>query len=694
MCLEWKAKEYEEAIRHGCIVIEATKLTLSGVPGSGKTTLRSLILDEDPPKKRTSTPVATKATQANIVTPDQEKWHAVNRKRIMEMILDELEDKGYENVQDDHSLTEMEQHTLASKINIEQDSNNLTKPVKSKKSSIRQRLRAILMDHQERRRSKPKLKKMIYLVDIGGQPELQEVVPLIVRNASVNLLVLKLNEELQAKPDNEWYNDGNCITEPKEMALTNKQYLVQAARSVFLSKPKLKIKQAISVPEKPSIVLIGTHKDQEKECRESREEKEKLLKSEPIFKKHLKENHITCIRGRLILDIDGSESGHASKDNIDKLDKLRNALLTHSSKLKIKVPLAWYFLLLDIQSESENDHFISLERSYQLGEELEISQEGVKAALQFFDELNLILYFPSSCENVVFCNPDFLLQKLTDMIVTSVSLPDVDDKVGSRATFREQGIFTCELFQTPKFLEGFNDLFSLDDFLRLLQDLPIIAQISVDPQKREYFMPCVLAFEESTTSHSVVHDEYYSVDPLIIIFPTGCSPTGVFCATIVHLIKSEGEGELKWIVTSSEHLQRKRNVIEFQIICTSNVKSHFDNSIGTVVFEDTSSHFVIQTTCDRNKCYQLCTMLLSALENAIEDLSYDANRIDYVVGVQCTTCTGTEAHVASIGPDNKWRCDRKHTKNDLSVRQSPWFSVQNEGKKYIISSTKHIICIQ
>lgn len=695
MCLEWKAKgygepirrgcvakEYEEAIRHGCVVIEATKLTFSGVPGSGKTTLRSLILDECLPEKRTSTPVATKATQATIVALDQEKWHAVDGNKITEMILDEIEDKGYEKVQDDHSSTQIELCVPASE---EQSSHNDVKS-ESNKSSIRQRLRTILRDHQHRRKGKMQLKKMIYLVDIGGQPELQEVAPLVVRNASVNLLVLKLCDELQAKPDNEWYDDGNCITEPKKMALTNKQYIVQAARSVFLSKPKLKIKQAISVPEKPSVVLVGTHRDLETVCPESCEEKERELKDEPIFKKHLKENHITCIRGHLILDIDGSVSGHASKENLFKLKKLRNALLTHSSKLKVKIPLAWYLLLLDIQSESVNNHFISLEKSYQLGSEWEISQESVEAALQFFDELNMILYYPSSCKNVVFCNPDFLLQKLTDMIVTSVSVPDVDDKVGLRATFREQGIFTRELFQTPKFLEGFNDLFSLDDFLCLLQHLPIIAQISIDPKKQEYFMPCVLPFEVSTTSVSVVHD----VDPLIIIFPSGCSPSGVFCATIVHLIKSKGDDELKWVVTSSEHFKRKRNVIEFQImLCTSNVKAHFDNTVGTVIFEDASSHFVIQTTCDRKYCYQLYTMLSSALENAIEDLSYDADRIDYVVGVQCTTCTGTEAHVASIGPDNKWRCERKHTRNDLSARQSPWFieDLQNEGK---ISRTEHI----
>ena len=681
MCIKWKESEYEEAIRLGYVVIEATKLTFSGVPGSGKTTVRSLILDEILPLKRSSTPVATKATQATIVAVDQEQWHKVNRQEILEMIMDQLEDKRYEKERTSGACSATTDVNHYRGKGIKNESNQCL---------LSQRLRTILNDHQQRRRKGKKLQlnKMIYLVDIGGQPQLQEVVPLVVRNASVNLLVHKLSDKLSAKPKNEWYNDGKCIIEPEEMDITNIQYLENAARSVFLSKPKLDIKQAISVPDKPSVVLIGTHKDLEHECSESLDKKEVILEAKPIFNHHLKENHIKCIRGKLILDIDGSESGYASEENIAKLKKLRNALLTHGSKLKVKVPIAWYLLLLDIQTESDSSDFISLKKCYELGKNWEISNESVDAALQFFDELNLILYFPSSCSNVVFCNPEFLLQKLTDMILTSVTVPDVDDLPGSRKIFREQGIFTRDLFETPTFQEGFSPLFSLDDFLLLLQDLPIIAKISIDKDKEKYFMPCALSFKRSSEFSAGSPSSKCPVDPLVIIFPKGCSPTGLFCATIVRLIRSYRDdlSKVKWTITPTENLKRKRNVIEFQICDTRSSQSHYDNTLGTVILEDTSDSFIIRTTVDRKYCHELCNVLNSVLETAIEDLSYNADRIDFVFGVQCTMCTGKKAHFASIGPDNTWRCDQNCRKKALTERQRPWFEKQkdDEGKPQLV----------
>lgn len=683
MCMKWKEMEYEEALRSGYVLIEATKLTFSGVPGAGKTTLLSLLLNETLPLKRNSTPAATKATQATIIALDQEHWHKVDRKKIMEMIVDQLEDEGYTKEQASDNRPGVF-HESTSETSHDYNPENSIKSER-RRSSLCQRLHTILSDYQQARkkgfRRKLRLNKMIYLVDIGGQPELQEIVPLVVRNASVNLLVLKLSDELKAKPKNEWYHDGKCVTEPEEMDITNEEYLENAAKSIFLSKPSLNIKQAISVPDKPCVVLVGTHKDKKEECRESLDRKEEILKDKPIFKQHLKENHIKCVRGRIIVDIDGSESGYNSEENRSKLEKLRHALLTHGSKLKVKVPIVWFLLLLDIQKESDDKDFISLEKCYQLGTEWEICTESVDAALRFFDELNLILYFQSSCPDVVFCNPEFLLQKLTHMILTGVS-PEIDDHPGSRRIFREQGIFTRELFDTEVFQEGFSDLFSLDDFLLLLQHLPIVAKISVGSEKQKYFMPCVLSFKPSAASISACSPPgKYTVDPLVIIFPKGCSPTGLFCATIVHLIKSyhDGISEFEWIITESENLKRKRNVIEFQICDINSSRPHYDNKLGTVILEDTSANFIVHTTVDSEHCHKLCSVLDAALETAIEELSYSADRIDYVYGVQCSMCTGKEAHAAQVGTGTTWRCDKKFRNKPLTSRQLPWFEEYKEN---------------
>lgn len=590
------------------------------------------------------------------------------------MVFDQVDDKTFEKEQ--ITSVPVSSSTASTGGSTLKNGSSTTSGDK-KETPIRLKLRALMKQFQQSRKGKKlQLKKMIYLVDVGGQPELQQLVPLFVRNASVNILALKLCDELDDKPKNEWYDEDKAVAPPSEMTLTNKEYLVQTARSLFTRKPKLKIKQATSVPEKPQIVLVGTHKDKEHECNETREDKEKELKKDPIFSTHLIQNSITAIRGQLILDIDGSPAGHDSDENIAKMNKLRNAILTHGSKLEVKFPLSWYMLLENILAESETKDFISLDTCYRLGHEWEMSDENVDAALQFFDELNLILYCHRSLPDVVICNPEFLLKKLNSMIVASVSTPDIDDKVGLRQTYKTQGIFSRQLFETPEFLKGFNELFSLEKFLYLLQDMPIIAKIKFAPENEEYFIPCVLPFEKSLLSGDLQGSQ---VDPLIIIFPSKCSPTGVFCATIVHLIKGESDDKLKWIITSSESQKRKQNKIEFEIHCQIH-KKHFDSRIGTVLLMDTSTHFVIQTTCSPQYCFELSSMFERALEKSLNDLSYDAVRIDYVFGVQCTSCTDEETrHVSSIGPDNKWKCDQKHVRYNLSERQRPWFEETSEG---------------
>lgn len=82
-------------MKEGHVTIYATKCAITGPPGSGKSNLRSLILNENRPTIRRSTPVATEATQA---TPDfipsiQEDMVAIGQNDGEWMIVDDAKMK-------------------------------------------------------------------------------------------------------------------------------------------------------------------------------------------------------------------------------------------------------------------------------------------------------------------------------------------------------------------------------------------------------------------------------------------------------------------------------------------------------------------------------------------------------------------------------------------------------------------------
>ena len=50
---------------------------------------------------------------------------------------------------------------------------------------------------------------------------------------------------------------------------------------------------------------------------------------------------------------------------------------------------------------------------------MEIDEESCEEALQFFNRLNMLFYFPNILPNLVFMDPQILLDKLTELVEES-----------------------------------------------------------------------------------------------------------------------------------------------------------------------------------------------------------------------------------------------------------------------------------
>ena len=676
-------------MKEGYVTIYATKCAITGPPGSGKSNLRSLILNEERPTIRQSTPVATEATQA---TPDfipsiQEdmvvagqndgKWKIVDSDEMKQLVASWVKARKYQMDGEDDVQAKTTSTNSGEDVPMQPKWNEAAEHV-SHKPTINLRIsREILRLLRKSHHKADCLHEMrfVYLVDTGGQPQFQEVLPMFVRNASVNLFVFKLSEKLSDCPKFTYYIGGNPYCEPKELHLTNKEIIEHSARSVFSCCQTREIEHIREKPTQPAVVLLGTFKDQSDSIETLERKQEILLK---VLEPYINQDGIIgASRKMMIFDIDGSEEGWSKNDSI--LTKLRYEVIIRSESMKIDVPIRWFMFQLQLKdyAKRKNLDFVTLKVCYDIGEHLQMDHADIDQVLLFLDEVNLILYYPDILHDVVFCNPQFLLRKVTEIIVASfhcLVLPG--DKLGSYKVFQKEGIFSSQLISAAAFQAGYNENFSQKDLLLLLEELLIIAKVGEDC----YFMPCVLPVEQPTSDarHQLCSESEFA--PLVFSFPSGYSPRGLFCALIVYLTSQNGSHT--WNITPKHGLARKRNLIEFDIQTTTS------KSVGTVVIEDTLSLFVVYVFgLEANHCQEIRRTVCTAMLHATENLYYDHNKIDCEVGFFCDSSCGIKPEHAAVQMDGKVKCTKnlRRKAKPLTKEQQPWFDVstssfQTEGK--------------
>ena len=147
----------------------------------------------------------------------------------------------------------------------------------------------------------------INITDSGGQPAFHELAPFFMHNPSAALFTFKLSEELSSHYMVTYYKGGKTVGKPYRCSLNNEQILSSCMSSI----PSLHVQEGTGVEERreedkmkgaggneragtlereekkeggrkvvekgTKIAFIGTHRDLEADCDETREQKEKKL---------------------------------------------------------------------------------------------------------------------------------------------------------------------------------------------------------------------------------------------------------------------------------------------------------------------------------------------------------------------------------------------------------------------------------
>ena len=691
-------KLLDDALKDGFILADITNVLCIGSAGVGKTHLKFLLLRKRPPIHRRSTPCAEAAIRVVACS----RMCATQQDELREVSLDELrvwlaQSASTGVILERHfPVTHSQEPELVNSSDISDPENlpdenapsscssssspSIVKPDEPTRLAETNRILQLMNRHVLHDNDEFGLNHIhwVHFVDSGGQPQFHEVLPAFIRNTSLSLVVFKLSEALSDFPDTEFYTAEQECFKLGRFSQTNEEIIQHVAKSIqshqFSSHPGSSHEIDHASQKQPRFMLVGTFKDEEHSCPESLQDKnEKLKRSLRPFE----DIYFARSNKEIIFPVNGLLAGPDDQDPVAK--DLRKAIIGSKQHITVKIPIRWYFLQLEIRALEKN--VVTIQECWEIAQKLHFrSRDELTEALEYIHDVNLIMYFRAVLPDIVFCDPQLLLNKVSQLIEFSFYLNSSKTiqipaglTFGMQRRLAEQGTFA------PEFLDVNSDgyiagVFSSSDLLKLLEHLLLVAEIKEVGTPDEYFMPSLLPLLSSNEISELSRntpDSNSFAKPLIVYFPDGWSPNGLFCAVIVFLLSSENR-HLRWkFLTQSRcynsqlHLKNGRNFAKFSI----------QDYPGVVTIINSGRHFEIHTTCPGNLCPVIKRCIFEGITKVRTRFTYS-----FKCRVAFFCPCGSPLHLAELGADHNLICTRNRAicYDELTRNYTIWLEAHIE----------------
>ena len=538
------------------VKVETTILTIHGAPGSGKSSITDLVLGNPPARERHSTLVATSPVRSmagcRIAANELVNWKRVGSQELMKLLADSI---AYLNEHPQQNPIEHTQkikrtrqkssmvkatlmETIKSIIGYKPDAKpQVEHDTSSKRSATADNLLSLLSSAN----ASDQLfsAHWIYLIDSGGQPQFQEVLPLFVQHNSINIITHRLCEQLSGKPVFEFVIHGKHTSLPSELQLTNLDMIT----SVFRSQSSMRaasLQQVEKTPNNPHFVLVGTFLDQTDKCPESVEQKNQMLREVLSPYEHVRIDSDPS-NGDIIFPVNAI----TTEGREELASRLRQLIMSRpEARLVVNVPMAWFLLEIELSriAEEKGRCVLTLEECIAAGELLSLQPSELKEALKYFNSLSMFLYVPECLPDIVFVTFQPVLNKLSAVIAVTfgnaASLYGISLKPGALQQLRDKGIFTIDLLRSLP--DGFiPNIFTAEHFVKLLSYLLVTAPVRLEKGETGYFLPCVLHRSRLKESEKKLFVK--TANSWILTWDLKPTPVGLFIAFIVSLLNRNKE---------------------------------------------------------------------------------------------------------------------------------------------------------
>ena len=611
----------------GSVDLTVTRVNMLGAPGAGKTCSQLLLLNEDPPTNDTSTPIACPAVRATrVAVCDKTIWNRVTRANLLDELAADLDAVSHEKKREEPPLpvvlslpdntqpsTEIQPDPSPTPHKPNQAVSSETKPIKEDKEYHTE---AVV---QEILATEPKgIRKSdhwLYVIDSGGQPAYQELLPLFTRAASLNIITLDLSKPFNERFDLMYRIDGKyfpCHSKSTQLAF------FQSAVSTGASFKPLDISCISKKPTHSMHLVLGTHYDKVSDA--TLKEKEEILKSSMSSLESYLQNCVIRHKKSIIFPVNTIA---ASEERAKYSEEICKAIWYRGSdaSLQIKIPIRWFAFELSLPEQS----IVSLKEALSIGERYGMKEEDTKQALRYFHDVSLMLYYPE-VTNVVFIDSKPILEILSQLL--ALTYVDDDDALASisgeplplKVTNNlKEGFFNEDIFERLKSKSVVFSLpeFQLSDLIRLLLHLNIITKLE-DEQKGHYFIPYALP-----SYNEPVSIKETNAKPLVIVWSEEKSeeilpvPTGLFPLTIVHLLNQK-EYVTKISPSTSEYY-KFRDAMSLKITFTQKHTLHLINRY---------THIEVYFTGPTEHCPLVRKLITRAIDNSSDAMHLKHNHVN------------------------------------------------------------------
>ena len=662
-------------MEYGSVESQTTKVLVTGIAGSGKTCSKQVVFDEDPPLVQKSTPLAERPIKAARVDKRGLRWVKVGPRQMFAIAMGQYSSQKTVKVRvpssplpnpkttESHPKTppsskDAQHATSQLEASEETEPHSNVSPTRTKEFSATRiaALESVLQSshiedelvrliRQSPNRHRVVRMEWIHFIDSGGQPQFMELLPIFLKRTSVCIFVIKLPEALGEYPLVAYYDEqGHLLCKPFRAAHTNEEILkhniitMQSHRSQAGGKC-------------PRILIIGTHNDKIHECSETMDQKNEKLREFLLPDFAEKVVYYGNDMHNLIFPMNAKLPGEADRKVAEEIRRV----IMECSPEPDKIPLQWYGLevLLMELAEALGREVLTKQECFSVAQTLHFDEKSFEAALKYLDELNVIFYYRDILPDVVFSDPQVLLDKVSELVRFNFKLrngppsEEIAARGGEWTKMRDKGLVTVDLLKS--FDKHYvSDVFTPADLVKLFKALLILAD-----NESTYFMPCLLQRLKDVERHRVSSSS--PAAPFLLHFPQGPF-VGRFCSLVVFLLSQENLFPGAWNLLSidNEPSCLYRNCVTFTV----------PGYPGTITLIDSFTtfemHLNIPAALCSKFCPKLCPMLVSAVLVGLEQAASNIGCVSSkpALAFMCP-CRKGPLHPATLTADQScWICTK------------------------------------
>uniref|UniRef100_A0A1X7UKU2 Death domain-containing protein n=1 Tax=Amphimedon queenslandica TaxID=400682 RepID=A0A1X7UKU2_AMPQE len=661
------------AIENGhTIKVMWSTLCISGPSGSGKSSLIELLLGKEPLLTHTSTSVLgaieSRGFTLLLITDDINcTWEEIQD--IKGLLCEALRSGAITPLPNGEDRFDFSFEALPHSFSYACYNEVLSKAITSPVSPIVEDMRCLLQKQSVSHFvNAPPTYHFVSIIDTGGHEAFFDIIPALHCYGSANIVIHKLDEKLSSKVFSFYCLEDEIIGEIEERQLTNQQYLVSSIRSSTSINPPQISGFKTQLHKFQSQIIVGTFSAEINQI-ESLIAKNSILRANTINCEH----HISLNGKNLLFPINAT-----ARD--DYHSQIATEIRKHvcDSYIEADVPLKWFLFLLHLQELCIGLCIARKADCIEIGSLLQMTENEVEAALLYFRDVKMILYWPYALPQIVFLQPQYLYDKITQLVLASFlnSHKHFENKgiklhLDILAEYQDKGIFSLELLHS--ICEPFNNEdFTAMELLQLLKNLVIIVEIPHLDGDDMHFFPSILPILSTDSDEFETLQKEYTeeLEPLILSWPTRINPQGLFPALIVKLLNDSQPH----LFNLKPECRQYRNAIQLECVAYRGSVLLVDTVYNVEVFYDSGR----RSKFDKWISSHVRESIFDEVRSIVSQFHYDDRLANPVKKFVCLKHNEYTKHYCIITKNNRLSCERDKSVMEISqFNQNPWLQKIN-----------------